>query len=64
MEGPITADCFGALVVTAGAAGAIGIGAIGIGATGIGAVPGIGSPCGRTVVGSSFRLFHTWVFPP
>jgi hypothetical protein len=64
MEGPITADCFGALAVATGAAGAIGIGAIGIGAIGIGAIGigaglRIGSPCGRTVVGSSFRLFHT-----
>jgi hypothetical protein len=56
IEGPITADCFGPLVVAAGAAGA--------GAIGVGAGLRIGSPCGLKVVGSSFRLFHTWVFPP
>jgi hypothetical protein len=58
IEGPITADCFGPLIVAAGAAGAVGAGAIG-GAAGL----RIGSPCGLRSVGSSFRLFHTLGIP-
>jgi hypothetical protein len=57
IEGPITADCFGPLVVAVGATDATG--EIGVGAIGVGAGLRIGSPCGLKLVGSSFRLFHT-----
>jgi len=57
IEGPITADCFGPLVFTAGAT------ATG-GAIGAGDGLRIGSSCGLTVAGSSLRLFHTWILPP
>jgi hypothetical protein len=65
MEGPITADCFDPPVVAARAAGAADAAeAIGVGVIGVGAGLRIGSLCGLTVAGSSFRLFHTWVLPP
>jgi hypothetical protein len=56
IEGPITADCFGTLAFTAGAAAAGG-------AIGAGAGLRIGSSCGLTVAGSSLRLFHTKSVP-
>jgi hypothetical protein len=60
IEGPITADCFGPLVVVEGAAFEIvAAGVAGVGATGAGLELRMGSPCVRTVPGSSLRLFHT-----
>jgi hypothetical protein len=68
IEGPITADCFGPLVIAAGAAsgaGTIGVGAglrIGSPCGLIGSPCGlIGAPCGLTAAGSSFLLFHTGI---
>jgi hypothetical protein len=59
MEGPMVADCLGALIVAAGATGAV----LGGAATGAGAGVRAGSAWGLTVFGSSFRLFHTLSFP-
>jgi hypothetical protein len=59
IEGPIVADCFGELIVAAGTTGAAFAG----GAMGVGAEVRAGSPCGLTVAGSSFRLFHTLGIP-
>jgi hypothetical protein len=58
MEGPIVADCFGALIVAAGAGAVLG-GAATVAGAGVRA----GSAWGLTVFGSSFRLFHTLSFP-
>jgi hypothetical protein len=59
IEGPMVADCLGALIAAAGATGAAFAG----GAIGVGAGVRAGSPCGLTGVGSSFRLFHTLGIP-